>query len=243
MVGPGATAAEAGFAAGDTMPGCVMIGSQAVQVLSQEDVNELVALSSGPVDQFLLAEEAGFRTPTSLGAGNDGVGPEGMQDCDVPMQRGEGYFLVSLSSPASPTFGHPEEAVHATPAALVDAFRSEIRQDISPLLATPHARIPPPHPKRPRKKRTPVSNPRRSVRLARGAGRGSTASKQQAVIIKRLCLANEGEFISDTTLEAYVDLFWRPLTDAHITTILALFGWEPEAMPMEELPVEVPAGR
>lgn len=84
--------------------------------------------------------------------------------------------------------------------------------------------------------------PRRSVRLARGLGRGSAASKQQQAIIRKLCLANEGEFISDEALQAYVELFSRPLTDTHITAVLALFGWEPSILPLQELPAGVADG-
>ena len=78
--------------------------------------------------------------------------------------------------------------------------------------------------------------PRRSVRLAKSMGRGSTASKQQQAIIRKLCLANEGETIGDDALKAYVELFSQPLSDSHIAAILALFGWEPPAAPLQELP-------
>ena len=61
------------------------------------------------------------------------------------------------------------------------------------------------------------------MRLAKG--RGSKATKQQNMLIRRLCLANEGETISNSALLAYAQLFERPLTDSHITAILALFGW------------------
>lgn len=69
--------------------------------------------------------------------------------------------------------------------------------------------------------------PRRSARLAKNG-----ASKQQQVLIRRLCLAHEGEAISDEALRMYVDLFSRPLSDAHIAAVLALFGWESPAVPL-----------
>lgn len=49
-----------------------------------------------------------------------------------------------------------------------------------------------------------------------------------------LCLAHEGEVISDEALQAYVDLFSLPLTDAHIVAIVALFSWEPSILPMTD---------
>ena len=58
------------------------------------------------------------------------------------------------------------------------------------------------------------------------------ASKPQQVLIRRLCLAHEGEVILEEALKMYVDLFSRPLSDAHIAAILALFGWESPAMPL-----------
>jgi hypothetical protein len=38
--------------------------------------------------------------------------------------------------------------------------------------------------------------------------------------------------IDDATLAAYIDLFSKPLTQEHITSCLALFGWTPEAIPL-----------
>lgn len=52
------------------------------------------------------------------------------------------------------------------------------------------------------------------------------------MLIRKLCLANEGEVISDDALQAYVQLFEKPLTDTHIKAILALFGWEPSVLPL-----------
>lgn len=68
--------------------------------------------------------------------------------------------------------------------------------------------------------------------LARGA-RGSRASKQQAVPIRKLCLANEGEAISDEAFKAYAALFDRPLLDCHVKAILALFGWDEAILPID----------
>jgi hypothetical protein len=85
--------------------------------------------------------------------------------------------------------------------------------------------------KKPRQRRQlVVTTPRRSVRLAKG----SAASKQQQVIIRRLCLAHEGDTIGDEALQAYIRLFEQPLSDAHIAAVLALFGWEPSVLPMQD---------
>ena len=84
-----------------------------------------------------------------------------------------------------------------------------------------------------RQKRASVSNPLRSVRLARGVGRGSAASKQQGVLIPKLYLANEAETITDEALQIYAQLFDQPLSDDHIKAILALFGWDASVLPLE----------
>lgn len=80
-----------------------------------------------------------------------------------------------------------------------------------------------------------MGSPRRSVRIAKNR-RPTTATKQQQIIICKLCLANEGEVIGDEALKMYVELFNKPLFDAHIAAVLALFGWEPTALPMVEPP-------
>ena len=38
--------------------------------------------------------------------------------------------------------------------------------------------------------------------------------------------------ISDEALQAYVDLFDKPLVESHVKAILALFGWDSEALPL-----------
>lgn len=57
--------------------------------------------------------------------------------------------------------------------------------------------------------------------------------------MRKLCLEHEGETIGDTALQAYIDLFSSPLSDTHIAAILALFGWEPSALPLQEVPGSV----
>ena len=88
-------------------------------------------------------------------------------------------------------------------------------------------------PKRGRQRRQPLlTTPRRSVRLAKGAGRSTATTKQQQVIIRKLCLAHEGDTIGDEALQAYIRLSDNLLTDGQIAAILALFGWESPAAPM-----------
>lgn len=52
------------------------------------------------------------------------------------------------------------------------------------------------------------------------------------MLIRKLCIANEGETISDEALQVYAKLFEQPLADAHIKAILALFGWEDSSLPL-----------
>ena len=54
----------------------------------------------------------------------------------------------------------------------------------------------------------------------------------------QLGIAREGERIDDEALRAYLRLFDKPLCREHIEAILALFGWQPEALPMEAFAVD-----
>lgn len=54
-------------------------------------------------------------------------------------------------------------------------------------------------------------------------------------------MANEAEVITDEALQMYADLFAKPLNDDHIAAILALFGWETSALPLQEEATEVDA--
>lgn len=53
------------------------------------------------------------------------------------------------------------------------------------------------------------------------------------MIIKKLCLGNKGDLISDEALEAYANLFDKPLLDCHVKAILALFGWDAPILPLQ----------
>ena len=57
------------------------------------------------------------------------------------------------------------------------------------------------------------------------------------MLIRKLCLAREGEAISEEVLRMYIDLFTRPLLDVHIAAVLALFGWESPVVPLEGVEV------
>ena len=49
----------------------------------------------------------------------------------------------------------------------------------------------------------------------------------------QLGVAREGEVIGEEALQAYISLFDEPLTEERIAAILALFGWQPDALPLE----------
>lgn len=129
-----------------------------------------------------------------------------------------------------------------SPRTQVTNLCNDLRRALSPMLSQPVRREVPKQQRRPRQKRPPVTTPRRSVRLAKG-GRGSKASKQHAVIIKKLCLANEGGRISDEELEAYARLFDKSLLDCHVKAILALFGWDAACLPLESEDVVMVEGQ
>uniref|UniRef100_A0ACD5Z5Q7 Uncharacterized protein n=1 Tax=Avena sativa TaxID=4498 RepID=A0ACD5Z5Q7_AVESA len=63
--------------------------------------------------------------------------------------------------------------------------------------------------------------------------------QHQLTLITRLEIAREGELIGDEVLNAYLDLFARPLRQLHIDVVLRLFGWMPDALPLcNDAPVE-----
>ncbi|KAE8770924.1 Wall-associated receptor kinase 5 [Hordeum vulgare] len=106
---------------------------------------------------------------------------------------------------------------------------AELKKTLSPLLAQPATRIPPAKERKPRQKRPPVSTPRRSVRLGKGT-RGSKATKQQALIIRKLCLVHEEDVIGDEALQAYVRLFDKPLVDSLMNAGALWMGRGPPAL-------------
>jgi hypothetical protein len=106
-------------------------------------------------------------------------------------------------------------------------FRSSCRRPISPILPRPPTRR-----CRPRKV---YSGPvRRSRRIGGRFAAGTPIRQQQRTLISQLGLAHEGEVIGDEALDAYLDLFVRPLRQQHIDVILRLFGWQPDALPLSD---------
>lgn len=108
----------------------------------------------------------------------------------------------------------------------IASFRDRFRKTISPLLPRPMQR-------KPRKKRTPPSCMRRSGRIAGRFGAGPPIKRQQKELMIRLGIAREGEIIDDGALNAYLALFEEPLSEQRLTAVLALFGWAPDALPLE----------
>nr|BDI54638.1 retrotransposon protein, putative, unclassified [Triticum aestivum] len=150
--------------------------------------------------------------------------------------EGWDMFQVSLSGcdepeTASVTPCTPRPTDHE----LVDVQQlcDGMRRSIETILARPETRAHGAQTRRPRKKRMLEATPRRSERIAKHG-----ASKQQQVLIRKLCLAHEGEVISEEALRMYVELFNRPLSEAHIAAVLALFGWESPPTPLLGAPQE-----
>uniref|UniRef100_A0ACD5XL44 Uncharacterized protein n=1 Tax=Avena sativa TaxID=4498 RepID=A0ACD5XL44_AVESA len=112
------------------------------------------------------------------------------------------------------------------------AFREACKQPINTVLSRPVA-------KRCRNKRKYSGPVRRSGRIHGRFAPGTPIRQQQRTLITRLGIAREGEVIGDEALDAYLDLFARPLRQQHIDVVLRLFGWMPEALPMfDDAPVE-----
>ncbi|KAF7038060.1 hypothetical protein CFC21_048289 [Triticum aestivum] len=114
----------------------------------------------------------------------------------------------------------------------VGTFCAGVRQPLSPILPRPSNRTAAQTCRQARKKPRLDATPRRSARIAKHA-----ATKPQQVLIRKLCLAHEGEAISEGALRMYVDLCSRPLSGAHIAAVLALFGWESPQEPWIEGPI------
>jgi hypothetical protein len=107
------------------------------------------------------------------------------------------------------------------------SFRGSCRWPISPVLPRPAQQG-----CRPRKVYAgPV---RRSGRIRGRFAAGTPIRQQQRTLITRLGIAREGEVIGDEALDAYLDLFARPLRQQHIDVVLRLFGWQPDALPLSD---------
>lgn len=114
--------------------------------------------------------------------------------------------------------------LHARSVDRLASFCAKVQRALNPILARPEIRETPVGARRLCTKRNLDVTPRSSVRIAMKQGRGSVAMRQKQVIMRKLCIASEGEVIGEAALQAYVDLFLSPLSDAHIAAVLALFG-------------------
>ena len=48
----------------------------------------------------------------------------------------------------------------------------------------------------------------------------------------QLGIAREGEVIGKEAMQAYLQLFSRPLQQSHIAVIVGLFGWQADVLPL-----------
>uniref|UniRef100_A0ACD5VFL4 Uncharacterized protein n=1 Tax=Avena sativa TaxID=4498 RepID=A0ACD5VFL4_AVESA len=122
----------------------------------------------------------------------------------------------------------------ATPVGRVslETFRGSCKKPINSVLSRPVA-------KRCRNKKQHSGTVRRSGRIRGRFAPGTPIRQQQRTLITRLGIAREGKVIGDDALDAYLDLFARPMRQQHIDVVLRLFGWMPDALPLcDDAPVE-----
>uniref|UniRef100_A0ACD5W6V6 Uncharacterized protein n=1 Tax=Avena sativa TaxID=4498 RepID=A0ACD5W6V6_AVESA len=106
----------------------------------------------------------------------------------------------------------------------IASFRCGYRKHSDALLPRP--------PWRPCMKKVPPSAVWRSIRLVGRFAAGTPVKKQQKLLMTQLGIIREGEQISDEALQAYLRLFDKPMTSSRIAAVLALFGWEPDVIPL-----------
>lgn len=112
----------------------------------------------------------------------------------------------------------------------MDSFRSWLRKKTSSLLALPPAVRP---------KKLCGGPVRRSSRIAQRNRAGSPIKRQQRVLISQLGIAHEGATLGDDALQSYLEIFDQPLSQEHISAILALFGWDAGVLPLMD---DAPSG-
>uniref|UniRef100_A0ACD5UN07 Uncharacterized protein n=1 Tax=Avena sativa TaxID=4498 RepID=A0ACD5UN07_AVESA len=139
-------------------------------------------------------------------------------------------FSVSLSSvdvDSDQRIGPKVVVVSSTPVGAHSpvAFRGACKQPINAVLSRPVA-------KRCRNKSKYAGPVTRSGCIHGRFAPGTPICQQQHTLITRLGIAREGEVIGDEALDAYLDLFARPLRQQHIDVIFRLFGWMPDALPL-----------
>ncbi|XBI18883.1 hypothetical protein VPH35_060543 [Triticum aestivum] len=84
-----------------------------------------------------------------------------------------------------------------------------------------------------RKRRTPPTTVRRSTRINGRLAGGASVKTQQRTLMIQLGIAREGEVIGDEAMQAYLELFSRPLQQSHIAAIVGLFGWQVDVLPLD----------
>jgi hypothetical protein len=205
-----------------------------------EPVGPAVVLEASQVAPFpgsgrdsLVLSSDGLLSPFGEDGGSD-VPSGSPRSCSVDSSRSPrsvmDMFQVSLSpiskmGPLGTVDGRQTGSGSLAPQDFA-SFRGSCRRPISPVLPRPAQRG-----CRPRKVYAgPV---RRSGRI-RGRFAAGTPIRQQRTLITRLGIAREGEVIGDEALDAYLDLFARPLRQQHIDVVLRLFGWQPDALPLSD---------
>ena len=132
-------------------------------------------------------------------------------------------FLVSLSgSESTADQGLETRSIDCSIAQL----RTQYRKRITPVLSRPSVV------RNKRRRRTPPSTVRRSLRINGHLTSGGSIKTQQRTLMMQLGIAREGEMIGDEAMQAYMQLFSRPLQQSHIAAIVGLFGWQADVLPL-----------
>lgn len=143
------------------------------------------------------------------------------------LQGGLDTFLVTLScSRTSSAHSRETTSEGGSLDATIAQFRARCQRKISPLLPRPIKT------RNKRRRRTPPATVRRSNRLEGRLASGSSIKTQQRTVMVQLGIAREGEVIENEAMQAYLDLFSRPLQPSHIAAIVGLFGWQAEVLPL-----------
>ncbi|KAM0913650.1 hypothetical protein ACQ4PT_012028 [Festuca glaucescens] len=151
---------------------------------------------------------------------NDGLlsPPASSLQCGSPLSSSDDSAVVGSPRSVLETFPisvSPADKTHPTVRPLVVDpasqslsvdfvdFRNACRKPISPVLDVPAKKC--------RKNKTYVGPVRRSGRIRGRLAAGAPIRQQQRTLMTRLGIAREGEVIGDDALDAYLDLFDRPL--------------------------------
>uniref|UniRef100_A0ACD5TKI7 Uncharacterized protein n=1 Tax=Avena sativa TaxID=4498 RepID=A0ACD5TKI7_AVESA len=217
---------------------CVSVDKEEGAVVS-EDSFSTRSIPADRGDSFQIGSDCQLHSPGLISPSDDVCWTVTSDQLDSPrsvLDRMD-VFSVNLSSVDvdSDQQEGPEVVVASTtpmgtrgPA----TFRGACRQPINTVLSRPVA-------KRCRNKRKYSGPVRRSGRIRGRFAPGTPIRQQQRTLITRLGIAREGELIGDEALDAYLDLFARPLRQEHIDVVLRLFGWMPDALPLfDDAPVE-----